>query len=194
MYIGAAVSDERAQRVAAVLANARGARNGMPAVTNVLDILRSSPRLMKLYDEVMEDARSALAIADETSGFGELRRALDESVKLQSHYAACLNDLDGGRRMLFGSSQEWIDRLALLEKSPEAAALEADIYQAHRAIAEAQKMSGVVSRTLHCGLFHANQVLDEMVKRGLITAADGRGQRTLLVQPERSDKSTGEPT
>lgn len=42
-----------------------------------------------------------------------LRSALAESVKLQSHYAGTLNTYDGGHRIEFSDSQEWLDRLAL---------------------------------------------------------------------------------
>lgn len=41
----------------------------------------------------------------------ETRQALDESVRLQSHYASLLNQYDGGLRITFANSQEWIDRL-----------------------------------------------------------------------------------
>ena len=37
--------------------------------------------------------------------------ALEESVKLQSHYAALLNQYDGGKRMTFRNADEWILRL-----------------------------------------------------------------------------------
>lgn len=40
--------------------------------------------------------------------------ALEESVKLQSHYATLLNQYDGGERLQFESAQEWMDRLAAL--------------------------------------------------------------------------------
>lgn len=112
--VPSAALDERTRRVASALANARGGRNGAPAVANVLELLQSSPGLRKLYDEVMEDARSAIRIADETSGAAELRQALEESVKLQSHYAELQNIYDGGTRRSFASAQEWLDRLAEL--------------------------------------------------------------------------------
>ncbi len=41
----------------------------------------------------------------------ELRMALAESVKLQSHYAMQLNGWDGGRRIHFGDAAAWIARL-----------------------------------------------------------------------------------
>jgi hypothetical protein len=46
-----------------------------------------------------------------------LERALQESVKLQSHYAAILNDYDGGRRRQFSSSKEWIERIENMESA-----------------------------------------------------------------------------
>lgn len=51
-----------------------------------------------------------------------LERALDESVKLQSHYARLLNQYDGGERMTFESGRTWIERLVELDgprKPPE---------------------------------------------------------------------------
>jgi hypothetical protein len=44
------------------------------------------------------------------------RLALEESVKLQSHYAELLNMHDGGQRRTFASAQEWLDRLAELTR------------------------------------------------------------------------------
>lgn len=40
-----------------------------------------------------------------------LVKALQESVKLQSHYANVLNMHDGGERRQFGDVEEWINRL-----------------------------------------------------------------------------------
>jgi hypothetical protein len=37
--------------------------------------------------------------------------ALDESIRLQSHYARLLNMYDGGKRLEFSNSGEWIERL-----------------------------------------------------------------------------------
>jgi hypothetical protein len=50
----------------------------------------------------------------------ELRHALDESVKLQSHYAGLLNRYDGGERLQFGSVQDWLDRLNICQLAPRA--------------------------------------------------------------------------
>lgn len=41
----------------------------------------------------------------------ELREALDESVKLQSHYAKLLNMQDGGLCWTFKNADDWIARL-----------------------------------------------------------------------------------
>ena len=41
----------------------------------------------------------------------EIFDALYESVKLQSHYAAILNNYDGGSRIIFNTTYEWIERL-----------------------------------------------------------------------------------
>lgn len=40
-----------------------------------------------------------------------LLKALEESVKLQSHYAELLNIYDGGRRLKFKTAADWIRRL-----------------------------------------------------------------------------------
>ena len=40
-----------------------------------------------------------------------IRIALDESLKLQSHYAELLNAHDGGHRIPFNSIDEWLARL-----------------------------------------------------------------------------------
>lgn len=42
--------------------------------------------------------------------------ALEESVKLQAHYARSLNDHDGGQRMAFESAAAWLERLATLAR------------------------------------------------------------------------------
>ncbi len=41
----------------------------------------------------------------------ELRAALGESLKLQSHYAELLNMFDGGKRKGFASVGEWLEAL-----------------------------------------------------------------------------------
>ncbi len=46
----------------------------------------------------------------ETS-LSEVLEALDESVQLQSHYAALLNQYDSGERLTFADGMAWIVRL-----------------------------------------------------------------------------------
>lgn len=45
----------------------------------------------------------------------ELRHALMESLRLQSHYAKLLNDYDGGKRLTFESVDAWLKRLREVE-------------------------------------------------------------------------------
>jgi hypothetical protein len=45
-----------------------------------------------------------------------LLTALDESVKLQSHYAELLNAYDGGTRLTFKRTSDWLERLRKLRK------------------------------------------------------------------------------
>jgi len=46
----------------------------------------------------------------------ELRAALEQSVKLQAHYAALLNEYDGGGRMVFRDAEHWLARLRELDE------------------------------------------------------------------------------
>lgn len=46
----------------------------------------------------------------------ELRSALEESVKLQAHYAVLLNMHDGGSRMPFDTVEAWMDRLREIKR------------------------------------------------------------------------------
>jgi hypothetical protein len=45
----------------------------------------------------------------------EVYEALQESVKLQSHYASLLNAYDAGARLTFDNALEWIERLRYLK-------------------------------------------------------------------------------
>ena len=47
----------------------------------------------------------------------ELRHALAESLKLQSHYASLLNAYDGGKRMEFATPEDWIKRLVTVARA-----------------------------------------------------------------------------
>jgi hypothetical protein len=48
-------------------------------------------------------------------GYDELYHALEESIKLQSHYAELLNMHDGGQRKQFKDAKEWLQRLRALD-------------------------------------------------------------------------------
>jgi hypothetical protein len=49
----------------------------------------------------------------------KLRAALEESVKLQSHYAMLVNVYDSGKRMQFDNADAWLIRLAALADEQE---------------------------------------------------------------------------
>jgi hypothetical protein len=70
----APVTEEMVETGAAAIANARGARRGAPAVSNILAMLKHI-KGGKLYDELMEDSRAALEaafpVAKTTSPDGE---------------------------------------------------------------------------------------------------------------------------
>jgi hypothetical protein len=50
-----------------------------------------------------------------------LLEPLEQSVKLQSHYATLLNMHDGGTRMVFAHCGEWLARLRQLERTEDTA-------------------------------------------------------------------------
>lgn len=52
-------------------------------------------------------------------GYDELYHALEESVKLQSHYASLLNMYDGGQRLQFKDAKDWLVRLRKTENKKE---------------------------------------------------------------------------
>jgi hypothetical protein len=54
---------------------------------------------------------NAMLLAAPPPGAQELREALAESLKLQSHYAELLNIYDGGGRMQFATIEAWLERL-----------------------------------------------------------------------------------
>jgi hypothetical protein len=59
-----------------------------------------------------------MTLEDAKQEICDLWLALDESVKLQSHYAQQLNNYDGGGRMEFKDGQAFMDRLIDLGKIP----------------------------------------------------------------------------
>jgi hypothetical protein len=52
----------------------------------------------------------------EKDSLAGLMHALEESVKLQSHYAALLNSYDAGKRIGFADAAAWVSRLAELAR------------------------------------------------------------------------------
>jgi hypothetical protein len=71
---------------------------------------------IRAQDYALRDARTALheAIArgaDDQVQLEQLRTALRESLKFQSHYAKLLNEWDGGVRLTFEDIGPWLARL-----------------------------------------------------------------------------------
>jgi hypothetical protein len=52
-------------------------------------------------------------------GYDEIYYALEESVKLQAHYAELLNMHDGGQRIIFKDVKEWLLKLRKLNDQKE---------------------------------------------------------------------------
>ena len=79
--------------------------------------------IQRLHGEVaellaMRDA-DALIISQAGRDITNLKAALEESVKLQAHYAKLLNMHDGGQRIQFKSADEWLARLERIEKAKD---------------------------------------------------------------------------
>ncbi len=65
--------------------------------------------VIEAYLEQISLLERELAMAREEND--RLSKALAASVKLQSHYAAILNDYDGGTRIVFADVGAWLKRL-----------------------------------------------------------------------------------
>jgi hypothetical protein len=59
----------------------------------------------------MTDYDKVISIGNKDKIIRDLVIALEESVKLQSHYAYLLNMYDGGERTLFKNADAWLKRL-----------------------------------------------------------------------------------
>jgi hypothetical protein len=57
-----------------------------------------------------QDLAATLEEAD-----AQWREGLEESVKLQGHYAGLLNMYDDGKRLIFKNAEEWLQRLRALK-------------------------------------------------------------------------------
>lgn len=100
----------------------RGAGRGLPMEANAAFIAAARTALPEAIKEIRR-LRTFVDIHDRLSAVerlqtenAELRDALTESVKLQSHYAKLLNMHDGGERIGFKDAEEWIARLQTLSK------------------------------------------------------------------------------
>jgi hypothetical protein len=78
-----------------------------------VDRLKDEIEASKWLDE---DAipKALKAVCDERD---QLRAALEQSVKLQSHYARLLNQYDNGERLVFDAAYDWLERLSALAKT-----------------------------------------------------------------------------
>lgn len=89
-----------------------------PEVATDMDLMRRNLALIGAGDKralrvsvehyawLSKDRIAARRDADD-----ELRQALEESVKLQTHYADLLNMHDGGSRLTFTDADAWLARL-----------------------------------------------------------------------------------
>ena len=67
---------------------------------------RAATKLVEAYMERETDMKAEIETLRAENA--RLREALDESVKLQSHYALLLNTWDGGERISFKSTDAWL--------------------------------------------------------------------------------------
>ena len=65
---------------------------------------------MSARDQISANMATRALMAHKRT-IAQLQYALEESVKLQNHYAGLLNDYDGGCRMRFQSARAWLKRL-----------------------------------------------------------------------------------
>lgn len=60
--------------------------------------------------------------AQEKEFVAAIMGALEQSVRLQSHYATLLNQYDGGKRVPFPNAKAWLERIAVCQDPNNAAA------------------------------------------------------------------------
>jgi len=66
------------------------------------------------------DNHAVLAeIAEVFKAVARLQYGLNESVKLQSHYAELLNMYDHGERIQFDTSEDWLQRIEQIRSRPK---------------------------------------------------------------------------
>jgi hypothetical protein len=84
------VPQEEIEAAAAAIANARGARRGVPAVANILEVLQGFAG-GKLYREVMQDAEAALEAAARVREANRLKNCKHD----RAHGSGMLGGPDG---------------------------------------------------------------------------------------------------
>jgi hypothetical protein len=92
----APLSAEEITELREQVADQRGMKSASPFAMRQMQVKFSCP--LEYVDRVLATIE-------------RLQTALDESVKLQSHYATLLNGYDGGERRGFGDGEAWIARL-----------------------------------------------------------------------------------
>lgn len=83
----------------------------LEAAADMEELCRQMDGTIRVAAEALKRANS---LAESTLEPQSLSIALEESVKLQSHYASILNQYDGGQRLQFDCAERWLRRLALL--------------------------------------------------------------------------------
>lgn len=66
----------------------------------------------------LKQTLNGILLKAQTPAEEKLREALEESLKLQSHYAGLLNHYDDGHRKVFKSAEEWVTVLDESKKVP----------------------------------------------------------------------------
>ncbi len=78
-------------------------RDRVDVLTQIYELEARSEALRDDLQHTVDDGRKLILL---------LQAALEESVKLQSHYARLLNAYDGGQRLTFVDADSWLARLA----------------------------------------------------------------------------------
>ena len=86
----------------------------MAVATDVLAWFTPHLKHIVSFHTLCEAMERILSTHQQQGAESELREALEQSVRLQSHYASLLNAYDGGKRMEFPDVQAWLDRCAAL--------------------------------------------------------------------------------
>ena len=88
-----------------------------------MQIIDEKPDRQPLIDQLVELQaeleHKSKVLDDVHAKLKQLQEALNESIKFQSHYAELLNIHDGGERIIFKNSEQWIKRLQALQGKEE---------------------------------------------------------------------------